>query len=274
MFCRYVTWISLYYALENYSGLPLIPVFNIKEGPEVFRGKVLHSMDYAAMDDADAAKLVMDKKVVVVGFQHWIWQLKLQGRKNHRSFPTLMYLACVVIYCCAGTRHPCTLIFKTSHWTVPESLILLVCRLLTRFGELMVHKPREGFFPWLLAFIFSPVLWMYSMLVETYLQWVYPLKKYNMIPDRGFYDEMGSCRLAVLPADFYDKVEEGSLVSKKTSSFHFHESGLIVNGSSLDADILIFATGFRTDEKIKNMFQSMTFQKLITGSSAPFYRCN
>lgn len=112
------------------------------------------------------------------------------------------------------------------------------------------------------------------MPVETYHQWIYPLKKYNMIPDRGFYDEMGSCRLAVLSADFYDKVEEGSLVLKKTSSFHFHESGLIVKSSSLDADILIFATGFRTDEKIKNMFQSMTFQKLITGSSAPFYRYN
>lgn len=55
--------------IGRFSDLPKSPKFSINQGPEVFGGEVLHSMDYAALDDNCAVNFTKDKKVVVVGFQ-------------------------------------------------------------------------------------------------------------------------------------------------------------------------------------------------------------
>jgi dimethylaniline monooxygenase (N-oxide forming) len=78
----------------------------------------------------------------------------------------------------------------------------------------------------------------------------------------------------VLPANFYDKVKEGSLILKKSHNFSFCKNGVTVDGEAtpVATDIVIFATGYKSDEKLKNIFASTYFQKCIFGSSAPLYR--
>ncbi|MFQ6647593.1 hypothetical protein Gotur_021356 [Gossypium turneri] len=226
--------------MGRYSDLPNIPDFPLNKGPEVFNGKVLHSMDYSAMDDDVAADLIKEKRVTVIGFQ----------------------------------KSAVDIAAETAHWIVPEYLLPLVFQGLNRFTELMIHKPGEGFFIWLLAMLLSPLLWIFSMSIECYLKYMYPLKKYNMVPTHRFLKQISSCMFTVLPANFYDRIKDGSLFLKKSQSFNFCRNGLIVQGESkpLLSDIVILATGYKSEEKLKNMFSSTLFQKCIAESSAPFYR--
>ena len=53
----------------QYSDIPKIPEFPAGKGPEAFRGKVIHSMEYAAMDFDTAAEFVKGKRITVVGLQ-------------------------------------------------------------------------------------------------------------------------------------------------------------------------------------------------------------
>ncbi|KAJ0086972.1 hypothetical protein Patl1_09406 [Pistacia atlantica] len=205
--------------IGRYSDLPNMPEFPINKGPEVFDGKVLHSMDYAAMDDDVAAEFIKEKRVTVIGFQKSA--LDVAAEVSARN----------------GTRHPCTLLFKTTHWTVPDHFVPLTFRSLNRSTEFMYHKPGEGVFLWLLATFLSPMLWIFSKVVEFYLKWTYPLKKYNMIPSHSFLQQISS----------YGEM------------------------TPLATDIVIFATGYRSDEKLNNIFKSTYFQKHIT-EPAPFYR--
>lgn len=117
---------------------------------------------------------------------------------------------------------------------------------------------------------------MFSKVVETYLKWIYPLKKHNMVPDHAFLTQISSCKFTVLPADFYSKVEEGSIILKKSRTFSFCRTGLNLqdddDSSPLETDVVIFATGYKSDEKLSKIFTSNHFKKRITGSSAPLYR--
>ena len=95
-----------------------------------------------------------------------------------------------------------------------------------------------------------------------------------MVPSHSFLRQIYSCMFTVLPANFYDKVKEGSLILKKSHNFSFCQNGLIVDGEAtpVATDIVIFGTGYKSDAKLKKISGSTYFQKFVFGSSAPLYR--
>jgi dimethylaniline monooxygenase (N-oxide forming) len=106
---------------------------------------------------------------------------------------------------------------------------------------------------------------------------VVPMKKHGMVPEHSFFQAMTSCLLAILPENFYNKVDEGSIVLKKAKTFNFCRDGVILEGENtpIKSDIVIFATGFRGDFKLKDIFKSSFFRDIAAGSQSstvPLYR--
>ncbi|WCJ29930.1 Dimethylaniline monooxygenase [N-oxide-forming] 1 [Euphorbia peplus] len=237
--------------IGQFSGFPNIPEFPEEEGPEVFIGKVMHSMEFSASNNLGTSKFVRGKKVAVIG--------------SHKS-------AIDIAAECAnlnGSKYPCTMVQRNAHWCLPSGFwsgLMLGFLYMNRFAELMVHKPGETFLYTLLAFFLSPLRWAISKIIETFLRWKFPLKKYGMLPKFKFSDDISSCLISILPEKFYDKVEKGSIVIKNSPSFKFYKKGIIINGESpqyLETDLVIFATGFNGEEKLKNIFSSPVFQDQI-----------
>ncbi|XP_037497324.1 probable flavin-containing monooxygenase 1 [Jatropha curcas] len=248
--------------LGRFSDVPNIPEFPLDEGPEAFEGEVVHSMDYAAMDHETAANFIRGKRIMVVGLQKSALDIAMECASAN------------------GVELPCTLLYKTEHWTLPDYLpwgVPLAYLYLNRFAELLVHKPGESFFHYILATFLSPVRWIFSKFVESYIKWKLPLAKFGMVPKQSFLQQISSCLVSTIPENFYKKVEEGSIILKKSRNIRFFKDGVCVDGepSPLKIDLVILATGFRGDTKLKEIFASKTFQDLIAGSpnsTVPLYR--
>lgn len=100
-----------------------------------------------------------------------------------------------------------------------------------------------------------------------------------MVPDHSFFQAMSSCLVAILPDKFYDMVDKGSIVLKKAKNFSFCKEGVTVEGESapIKSDVVIFATGYKGDQKLKDIFTSSLFRDIVAGSPSsiiPLYRFN
>ncbi|XP_038900871.1 probable flavin-containing monooxygenase 1 [Benincasa hispida] len=246
----------------KFGEIPNIPEFPPNEGPKAFKnGKVLHYMQYATMDFDSAMELIKDKEVAIVGFQKSA--LELVKECTNVNAP----------------NKPCTLLYKTEYWNPPDTRpwgISVDLLFTSRFSELLIHKPGEGFLLYLLVILLSPLRWLLTKAVETHVKRKVNLAKHGMVPKHSLLRDISSCRYAVLPDKFYDKVNKGSIILKKAPSFSFCKEGIMIKGETkpIRSDLVILATGYRGDLKLKNIFTSSTFRDYMSfGDSAiPLYR--
>ncbi|KAG2636597.1 probable flavin-containing monooxygenase 1 [Panicum virgatum] len=245
--------------IGRHSGTPNIPKIPAN-GPELFKGKILHSLDYSYIDNV--AHFVKGKHVTIIGSGKSAFDIAAEVAKVN------------------GAVQPCTIIYRTRHWLVHKSSIWgvdLSYFYLNRISQLLLHKPGEGFLRYMLATALSPLRWAISKVIETYFKCSIPLQKHGMVPDYSFSFAMSSCLIAMLPEGFYDRVDESSIILKKSKAFNFSNDGIILQDrkENIKSDIVILATGFRGDQKLRNIFTANWCRKIVAGSqdtSAPLYR--
>ena len=121
--------------------------------------------------------------------------------------------------------------------------------------------------------------WGISKFVESDIKKRHRLEKFGMVPEHSFIQQMNSCLVSTVPEGFYDEAEKGSILLKRSKSWSFCKEGAVLEDNPseppIKSDLVILATGFKGDEKLKHIFASPVFQHHIMGSShtiVPLYR--
>ncbi|CAI9100789.1 OLC1v1037962C1 [Oldenlandia corymbosa var. corymbosa] len=244
----------------KYGDIPNIPQFPPNKGPEVFKGQVLHSLDYCKLDEESSLELLQDKKVVVVGYKKSGIDLAVECAKANQG----------------PKGQPCTMLVRTLHWTVPHYSVWGLPFYIfysTRASQFLHERPNQGMLRNVFCKLISPVRKAMSKTIESYLLWKLPLEKYGLKPEHPFEEDYGSCQMAILPEEFFAEANKGMIQFKRPSKWWFWEGGVqFDDNTKLDADVVIYATGFDGKRKIKTILPEPFCSLIETEGMMPLYR--
>ncbi|XP_019055304.1 PREDICTED: probable flavin-containing monooxygenase 1 [Nelumbo nucifera] len=247
--------------IGKYGDVPRIPTFAPNKGPEIFKGKVLHSLDYCKLDKETAYQLLKGKKVVVIGYKKSAIDLAVECAEANQG----------------ADGQPCTMVIRTLHWTVPCYSIWgwpFFLFYSTRCSQFLHQRPNQGLLRAVLCRLLSPLRRAVSKFIESYLVWKLPLIKYGLKPNHPFEEDYASCQMPILPENFFSEADEGRIIFKKASTWEFWSGGVqLDDNTKLQADIVLLATGFDGHSKLKALLPQ-PFRSLIEDSSGimPLYR--
>lgn len=217
---RYFDFVIVCNGAFGISNIPTFPGIDkfISSG-----GKVLHSNDF------NDGSLIADKRVVVVGFG--------------KSATDIAAFA-------ASTAKECTLIFRQALWKMPKfflGLINVKYVFLTRFAESWM--PYYKLIGWekFLHTVGKPLVWAFWRINEILLRLQFPIDACGLLPNQPMNKLVG-CSIGLVPKDFFKYVKQGKIRPIKTTISKFFSRGLeLGNGQSLEAEVVIFGTGFKQD---------------------------
>ncbi|XP_010687787.2 probable flavin-containing monooxygenase 1 [Beta vulgaris subsp. vulgaris] len=246
--------------IGKYGDIPKIPTFPPKKGPEIFKGKVLHTLDYCKLSKEEASSLVRGKSVAIVGYKKSAIDLAVECAEANQG----------------ADGKACTMVIRTLHWTVPHYSIWGLPFYLfysTRSSQFIHERPDQNFLRVLTCLLLSPMRHIFSKIIESYLLWRVPLEKYGLKPEHPFHEDYASCQMAILPENFFSKADEGKIKFKKTSKWSFYENGLQFNDNTkLEADIVICATGYDGKKKLESILPQPFSSFLDYNGVMPLYR--
>jgi len=82
--------------------------------------------------------------------------------------------------------------------------------------------------------------------------WKLPLEKYGLKPDHAFEEDYASCQMALVPEKFFEEADKGMIRFKRTTNWWFYDEGIeFEDGTTLEADVVILATGYDGMKKLK-----------------------
>ena len=160
----------------------------------------------------------------------------------------------LIQHCSRGAQ--VTLLSRTAHWPTPRKIADLIpfqYVFLSRFGQALVTGHR-GALPgapapmtwwhrisWpIMAGAFSVVELLFALQFRNLRGQTSPLFKCDVVSD--FYGHA-----QVLDYSFRDLVSSGKISWFMGSPQSYHEEGLEVEGQTIKADLIVFATGFQKD---------------------------
>ncbi|KAM7459302.1 hypothetical protein LguiA_036296 [Lonicera macranthoides] len=234
----------------KYGDIPKIPDFPLNKGPEVFGGKVLHSLDYSKMNEEETTQLLKGKKVVIIGYKKSAIDLAVECAEANQG----------------PEGQACTMVVRTLHWTVPHYSIWGLPFYLfysTRSSQFLHQRPNQGLLRTLLCHLASPMRRAVSKIIESYLVYKLPLEKYGLKPDHPFEEDYASCQMAILPDNFFTEADKGNIKFKRASKWWFWEGGVkFEDNTKLEADVVVLSTGYDAKKKLKAIlpepFRSLT----------------
>nr|CAD1838047.1 unnamed protein product [Ananas comosus var. bracteatus] len=227
--------------------------FSVGRGPEIFQGKVMHTLDYCKLDEEATKELMRGKKVVILGYKKSAIDLAVECAEANQG----------------PDGEPCTMVIRTLHWTVPSYSIWGLPFFLfysTRLSQFLHERPNQGLLRSLLCLFLAH--WRgVSKFIESYLTWKLPLEKYGLKPDHPFDEDYASCQMAILPENFFAEADRGLIRFEKSSRWCFWEKGVVLDdGTKLEADIVFLATGFDGKKKLRSVLPE-PFRGLIEDSN-------
>ncbi|KAG8376262.1 hypothetical protein BUALT_Bualt09G0044900 [Buddleja alternifolia] len=223
----------------KYGDIPAMPKFPQNKGPEIFQGKVVHTLDYCKLNEEESTQLLKDRKVVIFGYKKSAIDLAVECAEANQG----------------PDGQPCTMVVRTLHWTVPHYSVWGLPFYMfysTRASQFLHERPNQGFFRTLICHMLSPMRRTLSKMIESYLAWKLPLEKYGLKPEHPFEEDYASCQMAILPENFFSEADKGKIAIKRASNWWFCEGGVeFDDGTKLDADVVVLATGFDGKQKLK-----------------------
>ncbi|KAL9224639.1 hypothetical protein vseg_000657 [Gypsophila vaccaria] len=246
--------------IGKYGDIPKMPTFAPKKGPEVFKGQVLHTLDYCKLNKEETSELFKGKRVAIVGYKKSAIDLAVECAEANQGVD----------------GKACTMVIRTLHWTVPHYSIWGLPFYLfysTRSSQFIHERPQEGYFKALSSLLLSPMKRAISRTIESYLLSKLPYEKYGLKPEHPFHEDYASCQMAILPENFFSEADQGRIKFEKVTSWWFYENGLqFDNGKRVEFDVVICATGYDGKKKLEAILPQPFNNFLDYNGVMPLYR--